>query len=166
MEDWCGKNINIEHILRCISVNNGVVSLPFVIIQCKFMKWKRHYKFVMSFDYILKGVFIWVGIHKYCITVSPSFPSKYIFLVRRADAFSVKLITLDVAISSVLLSRVSYLFPELSRYVLLRNIIKSFLMLNVVRNTSRFGKPPLVLLWFILDSSQTTVSSLALRLFK
>lgn len=147
------------------SVNNGVVSLPFVIIQCKFMKWKRYYKFVMSFDYILKGVFIWVAIHKYCITVSPSFPSKYIFLVRQAYAFPMKLITLDVVISSVLLSRVNYPFPEPLRCIVLRNVIKSFLIQNVDSNMSRLGKPPLVLLWFILDSSHTTFCSIALRLF-
>lgn len=40
------------------SVKNGVISLSFAIIQCKFMKCRRHYTFVMSFNYILKGVFI------------------------------------------------------------------------------------------------------------
>lgn len=119
----------------------------------------------MSFYYILKGVFIGVAIHKYSITVSPYFLSKCIFLVRRADDFSVKLITLDVASSSVLLSRVSYPFPKPSRCILLGNITISFLILSVVSNMSRLGKPPLVLLGFILDSSQTTFSSIALRLF-
>ena len=36
----------------------------------------------MSFNYILKGGFVRVAIRKYCIAVSPGFPSKYIFLSR------------------------------------------------------------------------------------